>query len=114
MSSRAARVCADSFRPALTTRTAVVILIETGLRSIDCLRLPFDPVTTNEAGAPYLTFFNYKLSREAIIPISDRLVAQVRALAHNLLRWATVLGLPASPSAPPGPSVAGCTRSPAG
>jgi integrase len=70
--------------PDLTTRTAVVILIETGLRSIDCLRLPFDPVTTDEAGAPYLKFFNHKLSREAIIPISDRLVAQIRAQQHDL------------------------------
>ena len=32
--------------PDLTTRTAVVILIETGLRSIDCLRLRYDPITT--------------------------------------------------------------------
>ena len=38
--------------PDLTTRTAVMILIETGLRSIDCLRLPYDPITTDEAGAP--------------------------------------------------------------
>jgi hypothetical protein len=56
--------------PDLTTRTAVVILIETGLRSVDCLRLPHDPITADEAGAPYLQFFNHKLSREAIIPIS--------------------------------------------
>jgi hypothetical protein len=70
--------------PDLTTRTAVVILIETGLRSIDCLRLPFDPITTDEAGAPYLKFLNHKLSREAIIPISERLVAQIRAQQQDL------------------------------
>jgi integrase len=70
--------------PDLTTRTAVVILIETGLRSIDCLRLPFDPVTTDEAGAPYLKFVNHKLSREAIIPISRRLIAQIRAQQQDL------------------------------
>jgi integrase len=70
--------------PDLTTRTAVVILIETGLRSVDCLRLPFDPVTTDEAGAPYLRFLNHKLSREAIIPISERLVAQIRAQQQDL------------------------------
>jgi integrase len=62
----------------------VVILIETGLRSVDCLRLPFDPVTTDEAGASYLKFFNHKLSREAIIPISERLVAQIRAQQQDL------------------------------
>jgi integrase len=70
--------------PDLTTRTAVVILIETGLRSIDCLRLPFDPVTTDEAGAPYLKFFNHKLSREAIIPVSQRLVTRIRAQQQDL------------------------------
>lgn len=70
--------------PDLTTRTAVMILIETGLRSIDCLRLPFDPITTDEAGAPYLKFRNHKLSREAIIPISERLVAQIRAQQQDL------------------------------
>ena len=72
--------------PDLTTRTAVMILIETGLRSVDCLRLPYDPITTDEAGAPYLRFFNHKLSREAIIPVSDRLVAQIRAPAAGSTR----------------------------
>jgi integrase len=70
--------------PDLTTRTAVMILIENGLRSIDCLRLPFDPITTDEAGAPYLKFRNHKLSREAIIPISERLVAQIRRQQQDL------------------------------
>lgn len=70
--------------PDLTTRTAVVILMQTGLRSVDCLRLPFDPITTDEAGAPYLRFYNHKLSREAIIPVSDRLVAQIRSQQQDL------------------------------
>jgi integrase len=70
--------------PDLTTRTAVLILMETGLRSVDCLRLAFDPVTTDEAGAPYLRFYNHKLSREAIIPVSQRLVAAVRAQQQDL------------------------------
>jgi integrase len=70
--------------PDLTTRTAVAILIETGLRSVDCLRLPFDPVTVDQAGAPYLKYFNHKLSREAIIPISQRLTGQIRRQQHDL------------------------------
>ncbi len=53
-------------------------MIETGLRSVDARRLPFDPITTDEAGAPYLRFVNHKLSREAIIPIWQRLLAQIR------------------------------------
>ena len=72
--------------PDLTTRTAVVILIETGLRSIDCLRLRYDPITTDEAGAPYLVFVNHKLSREVIIPISERLQAQVRRQQQDLAK----------------------------
>ena len=70
--------------PDLTTQTAVVILIETGLRSIDTLRLPFNPITVDEAGAPYLIFYNHKLSRDAVIPISQRLVAQIRRQQHDL------------------------------
>jgi integrase len=70
--------------PDLTTQTAILILIETGLRSVDCLRLRYDPVTVDEAGAPYLLFLNHKLSREAIIPISERLVAQIRRQQQDL------------------------------
>ena len=70
--------------PDLTTRTAVVILIETGLRSVDCLRLPYDPITVDEAGAPYLRFFNHKLTREAIIPISQQLLEQIRRQQQDL------------------------------
>jgi site-specific recombinase XerD len=55
-----------------TTRTLVRVLIETGLRSVDAMRLPLDPVTCDQAGAPYLRFYNHKASRDAIIPISDR------------------------------------------
>src|SRR3954469_20020689 len=70
--------------PDLTTRTAVMILIETGLRSVDCLRLPFDPITADEAGAPYLKFRNHKPCGESITPISDRLVAQIRHQQQDL------------------------------
>jgi integrase len=58
-------------RPDPTTRTAIVILIETGLRSIDALRLRFDPITFDAPGAPYLVYTNHKLAREAVIPISQ-------------------------------------------
>ncbi|UTI63908.1 site-specific integrase [Paraconexibacter antarcticus] len=70
--------------PDHTSRTAIVILIETGLRSVDALRLPFDPVTVDEAGAPYLMYTNHKLSREAIIPISQRLLHQIRVQQADL------------------------------
>jgi integrase len=64
--------------PDETTRTVILVLIETGLRSVDARHLVFDPVTVDEAGAPYLRFVNHKLSREAIIPISQRLLDQIR------------------------------------
>jgi integrase len=70
--------------PDLTTRTAVVILIETGLRSVDCLRLPFDPITVDEAGAPYLRFVNHKASKEAVIPVSGRVLGAVRRQQDEL------------------------------
>jgi site-specific recombinase XerD len=64
--------------PDLSTRTAIVVLIETGLRSVDALRLAFDPVTVDSAGAPYLVYTNHKLGREAVIPISQTLLEQIR------------------------------------
>jgi integrase len=64
--------------PDQTTRALVVLLMETGLRSVDAMRLLFDPITRDQAGAPYLVFWNHKLSREAIIPISERLLGELR------------------------------------
>ena len=64
--------------PDLSTQTAIVLLIETGLRSVDALRLPFEPVTVDSAGAPYLVYTNHKLGREAVIPISQHLLEQIR------------------------------------
>lgn len=69
--------------PSLTSRTAVEILIGTGLRARDALELELDALTTDAAGAPYLRYFNHKLSRERFIPIADSLAAAVgRQQAH--------------------------------
>lgn len=74
--------------PDHTTRTLVRVLIETGLRSVDAMRLPFDPVTIDQARAPYLRFYNHKLSRDAVIPISDRVVEAIRRQQEWLReRW---------------------------
>jgi len=72
--------------PDLTTQTAIVILIETGLRSIDALRLRFDPITVDAAGAPYLIYTNHKLAREAVIPISQHLLEQIRRQQADVAR----------------------------
>jgi site-specific recombinase XerD len=71
-----------------TVRTAVVILIDGGLRSIDALRLPFDALMTGADGAPYLRYINHKLRREAVIPVSDRIVAEIhRQQDYVSARW---------------------------
>jgi integrase len=41
-------------------------------------------VTVDRAAAPYLTFTNHKLSREAIIPISQRVLEQIRRQQQDL------------------------------
>ena len=67
-----------------TTMTAVLVLIETGLRSDDALQLPADPVVMLPDGSPVLRFVNHKRNREAAIPISDRLLERIRhQQAHN-------------------------------
>ena len=64
--------------PDLTTRTAVSLLIKTGLRTVDATRLPFDPVVLDAAGAPVLLYYNHKLKREAALPIDDVVLAVIR------------------------------------
>jgi len=61
-----------------TTITAVVVLMETGLRSQDALLLQADPVVMLADGSPVLRFVNHKRRREAAIPISDRLLERIR------------------------------------
>ena len=61
-----------------TTITAVIVLMETGLRSQDALLLEADPVVLLADGSPVLRFVNHKRRREAAIPISDRLLERIR------------------------------------
>ena len=64
--------------PTPTSRTAVQILIGTGLRARDALDLELYALASDAAGAPYLRYFNHKLSRERFVPISDALADAVR------------------------------------
>jgi integrase len=61
-----------------TTITAVIVLMETGLRSQDALLLSADPVMLLADGSPVLRYINHKRKREAAIPISDRLLDRIR------------------------------------
>jgi len=65
--------------PDQTTRTLVQILIETGLRAIDARTLAFDALSLDAAGAPYLRYFNHKLSRERYLPITSTLAEAIRS-----------------------------------
>jgi integrase len=65
--------------PHQTSRTAVGLLIRTGLRVIDATRLPFDPVLLDAAGAPVLLYYNHKLKRDAAMPIDDVLLGLIRS-----------------------------------
>jgi integrase len=64
--------------PDEATTTAVIVLIETGLRSQDALLLTADPVVLLPDGSPVLRFINHKRKREAAIPISPRLLERIR------------------------------------
>ena len=66
-------------------RLVTLILIRCGLRVSDALRLPFDCVTDDDAGAPYLRYCNHKMKREALVPIDDELLALIRGQQQRVL-----------------------------
>jgi integrase len=65
-----------------------VILIRCGLRAKDATRLPFDCITRDHAGAPYLRYFNHKMKREALVPVDDQLSQDIASQQQRALqRW---------------------------
>ncbi|TKJ18080.1 site-specific integrase [Blastococcus sp. CCUG 61487] len=58
-------------------RLVTVILIRTGLRISDALRLPHDCVVPDADGAPYLRYLNHKMKRQALVPIDEELHALI-------------------------------------
>ena len=54
-------------------RLVTLVLIGTGLRVTDALRLPRDCIVLDAKGAPYLRYFNHKMKREALVPIDEEL-----------------------------------------
>jgi integrase len=68
-------------------RLITLILIRTGVRISSALALPFDCLTADADGAPYLRYQNTKMKREALVPIDEELhrdivQQQQRALAR--------------------------------
>ncbi len=66
-------------------RLVTLILIRCGLRVSDALRLPFGCVTADDAGAPYLRYFNHKMKREALVPLDDELLGLIRGQQQRVL-----------------------------
>ncbi len=58
-------------------RLTTIILIDCGLRISDALKLPNDCIITDNDGAAYLRYYNHKMRREALVPISEQLRAQI-------------------------------------
>jgi integrase len=69
-------------------RLVTLILINCGLRISDALKLPADCIITDNDGAPYLRYYNHKMRREALVPISAELRAQIAEQQRRTLeRW---------------------------
>ena len=59
-------------------RLVTLILIRCGLRITDAIQLPFGCLIRDSDGAPYLRYFNHKMSREALVPVDEELEQQIR------------------------------------
>ena len=58
-------------------RLVTIILIRSGLRLKDALRLPADCIIRDRDGAPYLRYHNHKMKREALVPIDEQVEAEI-------------------------------------
>ncbi len=67
-------------------RVILHILINCGLRLKDARKLPFDCVTRDGDGAPYLSWVNYKMrGRIAFFPISETLATAIGAQQQRVI-----------------------------
>ncbi len=69
-------------------RLLTLIQIRCGLRVTSACALPFDCLTHDGQGAPYLRYVNTKMKREAAVPIDDELEAAIGTQQQLVLtRW---------------------------
>jgi integrase len=69
-------------------RLITIILMRCGLRITDATAIPAGCVIRDNAGAPYLRYYNNKMEREALVPVDDELETLVTAQeARNRQRW---------------------------
>ena len=84
--------CPDNLSrlPDDTTRHLLVLIMETGLRANDACALPFNPLIADSVGWPCLKFYNAKMAREQLIPLSEKASQSIRAQQALLLdRWSS-------------------------
>jgi integrase len=62
-------------------RLVTLILIQTGLRVGDALRLDRDCLVTDPDGGAYLRYLNHKMKRQALVPVDDALRDLITARA---------------------------------
>jgi integrase len=65
-------------------RLLIPLLMQTGLRQKDARLLPPDCVLTDSRNAPYLRYFNHKMNREALVPISAEMATALAAQRTRL------------------------------
>jgi len=86
-------------------RLVTLILIRCGLRVTDALRVTHDCVVTDAEGAPYLSYFNHKMKREALVPIDEELhslITDQQALIADVTPKAPTILFPRSTKNPDG------------
>jgi integrase len=67
-------------------RLITVILIRCGLRVSSAVTLDWDCVVTDDAGAPYLRYWNTKMKREALVPADEEITAMIAAQRDRVRR----------------------------
>ncbi len=69
-------------------RLVTIILMRSGLRITDALRLSTDCIVTDTDGAAYLRYYNHKMKREALVPIDEELHTLLDAQRRDVAaRW---------------------------
>ena len=86
-------------------RLVTQILIGTGLRVSDALRLNHDCIALDGQSAPYLRYFNHKMKREALVPIDEhlhRVITDQQATVNETFGAAAPILLPRPTKNPDG------------
>jgi site-specific recombinase XerD len=67
-------------------RLITLIMIRCGLRISDTVKLAHDCIVRDADGAPYLRYVNHKMKRQALVPIDEQLLAQIRDQQQRIVQ----------------------------